>query len=137
MHLQSEKVVCKMEVVESSDLDNKRYMCASCHNHFDSVEMLVQHIKTDHAECDVAMIPCSVCHVVFMRTTTLFQHLDEHLTNFSDEYKGMYHECFICSKKFNELEALHVHCRLHKVNLFHFEIPIYNLWNLFFTSVLD
>lgn len=75
----------------------------------------MDHIKTEHAETNVAMIPCSICGVIFMHTLTLFQHLDEHLKTSDEEYNGVFHECWICLKKFHENEALSVHMRLHKV----------------------
>lgn len=97
--------------------DRKRYTCFSCRDDFDGLQSLVEHIKSAHAEGDAAMIPCSICSVVFMKTSTLLEHINEHLCGGSDKYEGIYHECIVCHNKFHEIEALHVHLILHKVNL--------------------
>lgn len=96
--------------------NKKSYTCVSCRDSFD-LSTLVSHIKSEHAETNVAMIPCSVCDVVFMHTTTLFEHLDQHLKAGTDKYIGVHHQCSICYKNFHELEALPVHMQLHKVYL--------------------
>lgn len=97
------------------ETNGKHYKCASCHLINDNLESLVQHIKLTHAESDAAMIPCSVCNVVFMKTSTLFQHLDDHLMTKNEVYVGVPNDCSVCQKQFHELEALHVHLNLHRV----------------------
>lgn len=114
---------CKTEAGGSEIIDltgivkqenEKLYTCVSCRDSF-NLFTLVEHIRSEHAEANVAMIPCSICGVVFMQTDTLFAHLDEHLRTGTDKYIGMCHQCCVCFKKFHELEALPVHMRLHKV----------------------
>lgn len=122
-----------VDLTRSEDMPNrKRYTCVSCHDDFDGLQPLVEHIKSAHAEGDAAMIPCSICNVVFMKTSTLLEHFDEHLCGGSDKYEGIYHECIVCHKKFHEIEALHVHLRLHRVSLFallHRPVFIFNIFS--------